>query len=359
MGAFFILIGILIYFFKCYFLISGYNTMSKEKKEKVNVKALGKLMGYYCFANGLVLILAGILYALNIEKSIALSGIFFAISTIYLLVKAQTYDGNIFDENGRIRKGAGKQLTIPAAISGVAIVAVAAVALFSMQPTKVSFLDEGLKIHGMYGDVHKWESIDSVELKDSLYNIKWRSNGSAIGSYLKGYFVTTEIGEVKLFVNTKIPSYIYLESDGKTIIFNLENSQKTKEIYDEILRRTNINKVTIIPEIKEYSTLMSSYQGIPLSVDLDPSIENENIKFHWITEQGTFLNWDSTGKAQLLENDVILGNEKILWVAGDSTDISEGLFKIYLKIEDGDTSEVIAKSSITIEHNRRDFFLVK
>jgi hypothetical protein len=333
--------------------------MSKEKKEKVNVKALGKLMGYYCFANGIMLILAGILYALNIEKSIALSGVFFAISTIYLLAKAQTYDGNIFDENGKIRKGAGKQLTIPAVISGVALFAVVVLAFFSLQPTKVSFLYEGLQIHGMYGEVYNWESIKGVELRDNLINIKWRSNGSALGSYLKGYFVTSEMGEVKLFVNKRIPSYIYFESDGKTIIFNLENWQKTKEVYDEILKRTNLNKVTIIPGIKEYSTLMSSHQGIPLDFKLDPSIVNEKNKYHWTTEQGTFLNWDDTGKAQLLGNDVILGNEKILWVAGNSNDISEGLFKIYLKIEDGDTSEVIAKSSITIEHNNKDFFLVK
>jgi hypothetical protein len=357
MGAFFILIGILIYFFKCYFLISGYNTMSKERKEKVNVKALGKLMGYYCFANGIVLILSGILYALSLEKSIALSGIFFAISTIYLLTKAQTYDGNIFDENGKIRKGAGKQLTIPAIITGVVLVAVAVLAFFSIQPTRVTFLDDGLQIHGMYGEVYNWKSIDNVELRDNLININWRSNGSAIGSYLKGYFVTSEVGEVKLFVDTKIPSYIYLSIDGKTIIFNLENSQKTKEVYDEILKRTNIGNVKIVPEIREYTTLMSSYQGIPLDVKLAPSLENEKNKYHWTTEQGAFLNWDNTGKVQLLGNDVILGNEKILWIAGDSTNINEGLFKIYLKIEDGD--KIIAKSSITIEHNSKDLFIVK
>jgi uncharacterized membrane protein len=245
MGAFFILIGTLIYFFKCYFLISGYNTMSKEKKEKVNVKALGKLMGYYCFANGLVFILAGILYALNIEKSIALCGIFFAISTIYLLIKAQTYDGNIFDENGKIRKGTGKQLAIPAAIIGVVLVAVATLTFFSMQATRVTFLDEGLQIQGMYGEVYKWESIENVVLLDKLPYIQMRTNGSAIGTHLKGYFLTNEIGDVKLFVNTKVTSFIKFKTNGENIIFNLENAEKTKEVYNEILKKTNNSNVSI------------------------------------------------------------------------------------------------------------------
>jgi len=35
-GVFLIVMGLLVHVFKWYFLISGYNTMSKEKKAKVN-----------------------------------------------------------------------------------------------------------------------------------------------------------------------------------------------------------------------------------------------------------------------------------------------------------------------------------
>jgi hypothetical protein len=54
MAATFILMGIAVHGFKWYFLIAGYNTMPKEKQERVNVKALGKLMGVYAYANGIV-----------------------------------------------------------------------------------------------------------------------------------------------------------------------------------------------------------------------------------------------------------------------------------------------------------------
>jgi uncharacterized membrane protein len=88
MAATFILIGIAVHGFKCYFLIAGYNTMPKEKKEKVNVTALGKLMGFYAYANGIVFLVMGILYALDIKISMTPAFIFFGISTIYLLIKA-------------------------------------------------------------------------------------------------------------------------------------------------------------------------------------------------------------------------------------------------------------------------------
>ena len=239
-GLFFILLGTLIYVFKWYFLISGYNTMSKERKEKVNIKALSKLIGCYCFSNGIMFILTEILYDLNIEKSIAVSEIFFAISTIYLLVKAQTYDGNIFDENGKIRKGAGKQFTIPATISGVALLAVAVLVFFSIQPTKVSYLDNGLQIQGMYGEIYNWESIDDLKLLENLPKILIRTNGSALGNFLRGHFYIEEYKDAKLFINTKVPSLIYFKYNGDDIIFNLQNVEETKQAYEKILQEYNI-----------------------------------------------------------------------------------------------------------------------
>ncbi len=57
---------------------------------------------------------------------------------------------------------------------------------FSSQSTKVTFLEEGIEIHGIYGDVYTWESIKAVELMEELPTIEMRTNGSALGSNLKG-----------------------------------------------------------------------------------------------------------------------------------------------------------------------------
>ncbi|MGI6317830.1 MAG: hypothetical protein ACOX1J_03735 [Dethiobacteria bacterium] len=48
----------------------------------------------------------------------------------------------------------------------------------------------------MYGEVYAWDSIEDVILMEELPAIVMRTNGSALGSNLKGYFRTEEYGSV-------------------------------------------------------------------------------------------------------------------------------------------------------------------
>lgn len=235
LGAFLITLGLAVHVFKWYFLISGYNTMSKEKKANVDTAGLGRLMGMYSYLNGGVFIVMSILIALGFKPVNAPAIVIFVVSTIFLLIKAQRYDGNIYDKDGKLRKGAWKEFIIPAVIGVVTLVLVGVLMVFSSQSTKVSVLEEGVEIQGMYGDVYAWESIRDVELIWELPTIEMRTNGSALGSNLKGHFRTTELGSVKLFVDTKKPPFIYLETDEGIVIFNMEDKKVTEEIYREIV----------------------------------------------------------------------------------------------------------------------------
>ena len=231
------LMGVAVHVFKWYFLIAGYNTMPKDKKEKVDTKGLGRLMGVYSYLNGAILFVMGILYAAGIELSMTPALVFFGISTIFLIIRAQKYDGNVFDKEGRVRKGAGKQFIVPLAIIVVTLVAVAVLMIFSSQATKVTFLDEGLQVHGMYGEMYSWSAIEEATLLETLPKIEARTNGSAIGPNLRGNFRTSDYGAVKLFVNRNNPPFILLQSNGKIAIFNLAEADETKDAYDEIAKR--------------------------------------------------------------------------------------------------------------------------
>lgn len=237
-GGLFIAMGLAVHVLKWYFLISGYNTMPKAKKAKVDTKSLGRLMGVYAYLNGSLLIVMGILQGLGQRPSVTLAFVFFGISTAYLLIKAQKYDGNLYDKSGKLRKRAGKQLAVPVGIAVAALIFVAVLMFLASQDTKVTFHEDGLQIHGMYGEVSAWESIEGVKLIYELPNIEMRTNGSALGSYLRGYFRTTEHGTVKLFVNSGKPPFVLLQtSGGGIIIFNLNNVEETREAYEEILRK--------------------------------------------------------------------------------------------------------------------------
>lgn len=243
-GVLLIGIGLCVHVFKWYFLISGYNTMSKEKKANVDIKGLSRMLGIYAYINGSLFILAGLVQPLGLNLLIRLIVIFFVISTIYLLIRAQKFDKNIFDENGKIRKNGWKQMAIPIGIVVASLIIVAVLMHFSLKPTKITYLEEGIQIHGMYGDVYGWESIEVVELIDELPTIELRTNGAAIGSKLKGYFRTKELGTVKLFVDADKAPFIQLETVNGIIIFNLNEENETKEIYRNILSEIKSNNLS-------------------------------------------------------------------------------------------------------------------
>jgi hypothetical protein len=236
-GALFILLGIAIHKLKWYFLISGYNTMSREKKANVDTEGLGRLMGLFLYLNGGVLILLGVLNALDLWSGMTPFLVVIGFSTAYLLVRAQKYDHNLFDEKGKLKKGAGKKLIVPAAIVMIIFLAVGGLMFYVSQPTEVAILGDGLQIQGLYGEIHSWDSIDAVELHDELPRIERRTNGAAVGSSLKGHFRTVELGDVKLFVNASRPPFIYLTAGGRMTILNGASEEETRQVFEAIERR--------------------------------------------------------------------------------------------------------------------------
>ncbi|MFA5451061.1 MAG: DUF3784 domain-containing protein [Dehalococcoidales bacterium] len=236
-GLILIGIGLSVHVFKWYFLIAGYNTMPEEKRKKVNTEGLGRLLGIYCYVNGGMFILAGVLQTLGIKQVLVPTIIFFCIATIFILVKAQKFDGNIYNTDGKLLKGAWKQLVIPLGIVFVAVIFVCVLMFYSTQSTKVTILDEGIQIHGMYGEVYNWTSINTVKLIEEIPTIEKRTNGSAVGSNLKGYFKTKEFGIVKLFVNVNTAPFVYIETTDGISIFNLKDAHQTQNVYSEIVKR--------------------------------------------------------------------------------------------------------------------------
>ncbi|QNO14205.1 DUF3784 domain-containing protein [Alkalicella caledoniensis] len=230
-AATFLLMGMAIVNFKWYFLIAGYNTMSKEQQEKVEIKKVANIMGIYSYANGAVFLALGILNALGIKAGMTVPLIFFGVSTVCMLIIIQKYDRNRLGEKGVVNKESkGKQL-ITIIFTGVIFLGVGVLMIYSSQPAKISFEDEGVKIHGIYGRIYAWDSIEEVKLLDELPQINRRTNGSAIGPHKKGNFDLEGYGSARLHVDERKSPFIYMESNGRIVIFNAGNSALTEEIY--------------------------------------------------------------------------------------------------------------------------------
>ncbi len=234
-AAIFLALGLMVHVFKWHFLIAGYNTMSREKKKNVDTEGLGRALGYYGYANAAVFLLTGILDAAGIKLGMTPAMVFFAVTTLVMLVRTQKYDGNLYDAQGQLRPGAGKKLAVSLGVMGITLAGVALLMLYLAQPIQVSFLEPGLQIRGMYGDTYAWGDIDEVSLEEKLPAIELRTNGSAVGDHLRGYFRTREYGSVKLFLDDREPPFIFMKVKGEIIILNRGSAAQTLDTYHNIL----------------------------------------------------------------------------------------------------------------------------
>ena len=95
--------------------------------------------------------------------------------------------------------------------------------------------EEGILIEGMYGSSYDWSSMTELSLLEVIPEVIIRTNGSGIGSKLRGNFKMEEYGAVKLFMDAAVSPYIYFEHDGKTVIFNLGEEDKTEAFYEKMI----------------------------------------------------------------------------------------------------------------------------
>ncbi|OEF97564.1 hypothetical protein BHF68_03660 [Desulfuribacillus alkaliarsenatis] len=223
--------GIMIRYLKWYWLIAGYNTMTAEKKKKVDIEGLSRLMGLYCFVGAGVFLLAGILLHFQITWAVLAAIVLYGIATIMLLIKAQSYDGNNYNEQGEMKKSVK---WIVGSVIAVPLIGVAALMYMSSQSSEIVIEDDYIQITGMYGLTLEYQMIQSVELVDILPNIERRTNGSSVGSIRKGNFRLENIGAAKLFVNVNNPPFIEIVSDRHHIFINDSESITTEQLYLEI-----------------------------------------------------------------------------------------------------------------------------
>lgn len=88
----FIILGLLIKYGKMYFLIAGYNTMSKEKQANYNVDGIATLMRNVLFAMAIIMIIGYFIanWLNNPDIEMIFMFVTFLIGIPYLLIKANS-----------------------------------------------------------------------------------------------------------------------------------------------------------------------------------------------------------------------------------------------------------------------------
>jgi len=112
--------------------------------------------------------------------------------------------------------------------------------------------------------------------------------------------------------------------------------------------------VTIKPGIYKYTPLMSSAQGIPLTVQFEDNKAPAKAKYVWTTEHGQFL-----GDGKLLGKKISIVHEEVLWVADLLEKTKPGIFTVNVTIVDPDTDKSIGNAEIKIELREDGFYYLK
>lgn len=229
----FIALGVLIKYFKCYWLISGYNTSSKEERERVDIASLGKLVGNFCFFLGAMFLVIGILSLSGFDSAAIITYPMIFISVIYLILKSQKYDSN--PKSSRTSK-------IAALLLGSFFIITFGLILYSARETRVIVTPQSINIEGTYGINLDMNKINEIELKDSMPRIYAKANGFNFGRVLKGNFDLDEFGTCKIYIYKGKPPYIHIKYGDEHIILNQKDESRTKKLYDDMLKQWKIHK---------------------------------------------------------------------------------------------------------------------
>lgn len=225
LGLILIILGLLIKYRKCYWLISGYNTATEEQKSKMDITKLGKLTGNLCFIIALILFASGIFIKLkwNIPFMIDMGLIFVVVP--YAVIKAQKYDMNPSTGKSRI------VAAITVLFSILTVGFVGGLLFYGSAEAEVTVASEQIHIQGMYGTDIPVKNITGITLKDTLPEILTKTNGFDLGNILKGNFKLKDMGIGKLFVHTDTPPYIYIAAGKDYFIINSADPNTTKSLY--------------------------------------------------------------------------------------------------------------------------------
>lgn len=231
--------GIMVKYYKAYWLIAGYNTMSAEKKKNVDVEGLANFVGNVCFLIAAIMLMATLFFVADLEVWGAISLALIIPVSIYLIIKSQKYDGNTRNPDGTMNK---KTKLIVGGVSGfllLTLVGAAALAYVDSQPAQFVIGGGYLEIKGRYGEKINLEEIEGIHLTETMPKIILKNNGYSLGTVKKGNFRLEGIRHAKLFLDTAKPPFIYIERNDRPLFFNAKSREETEELFHALVAEKN------------------------------------------------------------------------------------------------------------------------
>ena len=219
-------------------LINPYGGMSPERKALVDIEGLKRSLAIISAVAGGLMIVAALLSAFKVIDEDA--GGFVAMAVCFamlvpMFIAMHRHNGFGRDRSGQLKSDkTGKGASIAAlVITGLSLVFVVVLLMFSNQTPKIEVGEENLSISGMYGRDIPLSEIVSVELLEKMPPVAIRTNGSSTGKANKGHFKLKSGEKCMMFIRNKAP-YIEIRTTDNLYYINSDTEEKTLEILSEI-----------------------------------------------------------------------------------------------------------------------------
>lgn len=209
-------------------LISGYSTMSAEKRENVDLQAIGQLMKRGFLIIGVVTAVGGLICrALSWNMMVVLMLIIPLLAGAFvLIILGQKYDHN---PRSRFARWA------PAGFIALVSLFVGVMFISDSAPTQVVVGTDSVEFTGAYGVTIPFAEIEQVDLLDTIPKIEMRTNGLALGEVRKGSFRLAEWGKCRLLLESAVPPYLLIRlKTGERIVYNAADPAYTRRLAKQL-----------------------------------------------------------------------------------------------------------------------------
>jgi hypothetical protein len=244
-GLLFVLIGIVVGVFKQTWLISGVNTMSKEKKAKMDLDYVAKYFGlFFGIFGGIMISGVFICSYLNVmnyfHRSMPIAIISFCAFIILYF--------NVFKRKRIYKKNTGQTETglqtevvpakkWPTILATVTVVSVGLLIYMGYQEPKVEIASNSLKIKGLYGINLSFSEItkaDTIAWKD-MPSISIRTNGISLNKVHRGKYRTTDGDKIHMSIHSGVSPVIKIVAQGGSVYYiNRKNADETRQIFNKL-----------------------------------------------------------------------------------------------------------------------------
>lgn len=220
-----IVIGVSIRKYKCYWLISGYNTSSKEEKASVDIEQAAKHIARMCYLVALTLFLGAIF-----TNYFSISIFPFTIA-IVIIIFGYVFYIQKFDHNKKSK--AETVVIIVIALVTFSIMMI----IFSSgkEPNKIRVTDTSIIIDGNFGATIKKDDINEISIVENLPEVSLRVNGYSDGSSVrKGDFKLKNGDKVKLYIQSKSGPYIKISTITNDVYINYKDKNQTIQLLNNL-----------------------------------------------------------------------------------------------------------------------------